>query len=211
MYPILAVFLLALSVCSQAAFARPREVKMDQAMHHSLNLFFSNFSEARVPPFERGKITDRQLLEFGVMHRILDGKGLESLSSKKAPFDGGGWRLAKERVSSAAAYYFGHVPHAFQSVKKLGVSYRDGYFYGRSGEGETYDIARVTRLTDLGGGFFRADVDIDTPDSPNSDLAKPWEETATLKCRMQATIQQVAPGGSRRFILVAYRATGGKP
>lgn len=209
MYRMAAIFLLVLGVCSQGASARPHEVKMGQALRQSLDLFFSNFSEARVPPFERGRITDRQLLEFGVLHRILDEKGLEPLSPRHAQFGGGGWRLAGERVSGAAAYYFGRVPTKYASV--LGVAFKNGYFYGRYADGETYDVARVTRLLALGGGFFRADVDIVTPDSPNADLDKPWEETGAVSRRMRATIREVGSGKSRRFVLIDYAVRKGRP
>jgi len=40
----------------------------------------------------------RRKLEFSVMHRILDEKGLEPLSPRHAQFGGDGWRLARERV-----------------------------------------------------------------------------------------------------------------
>ena len=45
---------------------------MDANMKKQLDTFFSNFSEAYVQPFAKGKIEDANLIRFGVLHVILN-------------------------------------------------------------------------------------------------------------------------------------------
>ena len=54
--------------------AKNNEVKMDIALKKKLDIFFSNFSEAYVKPFEKDKIDDSSLISFGEKHIIINNK-----------------------------------------------------------------------------------------------------------------------------------------
>lgn len=47
-------------------------IELDKESWEKLNIFFSNFSEADVPFFEKNKLEEEELILFGIRHNILN-------------------------------------------------------------------------------------------------------------------------------------------
>lgn len=171
---------------AQTAYAKPREVTLGKTQRAHLNVFFSNFAEVQLPTFARGDLTNQAMIDFGVLHRILNNEKM--LRSNGA----GKWKLAASDVASASMYYFGDKPTSWRSSKH--APYRNGYFYGEYSAGDTYNFAEVSRVWDLGRGLFRADVNIMEPQS--------MDDTKGVRvARRRALIRKI----SNRYLLVEYQ------
>src|SRR5205814_632477 len=98
--------------------------------------FLTSISEAYVRPFERGKIGDSQLIDFGVRHIIADDDG----KLVKQTSDGRG-SIAARFVDSAAKRYFGISIRGHKSVGDF--QYRAGSYHFAITAGEAITFSKV--------------------------------------------------------------------
>ena len=212
--PVLVAFSLlcfSLSVNAPNADAAPKAVALNTTYRKKLNTFFSNFAEVNLRPFRRQKVSNQALIDFGVLHRIINNWNL----LKPLPEDRNRWRLSASQVDSASEHYFGRKPSRHQNSSH--ATYKNGYYYGPFANGETFDFAQVTSLADMGKGYYVAHVNIYAPQSPAFEdyhgSPTDWKkqdptEVPKLVGEIRATIQKVGTGAISRFILLEYLKAG---
>ena len=94
-----------------------RAVPLTSTERGRLNIFFSNFSEAGVQPFDRGRLSDAQLIKFGIWHRYRNPSKIPKMPDfEPIPGSPGKMRLRKERVDGSCLYFFGRKPRRHFSV-----------------------------------------------------------------------------------------------
>lgn len=190
-----------LSVNTAMASPIPGEVPVTLTTDEQgkLNLFFSAFSEAGIKPFVEAKISNDELIKFGVKHcmihrreRIIDGK------------------LSSDEVNRACYQYFGVMPDRHRSVGDY--FYVDGFYTIPLASGDVVLFSQITQLTDLGNGVYSANVNVYSAPSGFSGhvLGTPesWKaarEEVYLIAQMNATIMKVTTKPMTRYILREYQ------
>lgn len=183
------------------------EVKMTAGLKKTLNTFFSNFSETNLEPFEAGRIRDDALIQFGVLHNVINNPKLFEIV-------GGGenQRLAAKHVEAAVEKYFGLRigQHKSLAGNYSYIKYRNGFYYAPRASGEAYTFSQVMRLID-NNGTFTAYVNVYVASSgsninPHGTPAE-WKRAGQdpqLSTRMKAAITTVGEGGRSRYVLLSY-------
>jgi len=183
-----------------------KEIKMDANMKKQLDTFFSNFSEAYVEPFEKGKIEDANLIRFGVLHVILNDTKL--VENKGGNNDG---YIKAENVDAASLYFFGKKPQKYTSID--GYTYENGYYKFPKASGEVYTFSQIDKLSDLGSNMYKAEVSIYTASSgfagDSHGTMEKWkasgEDVPKLNKKINAVIQKINDNGKERYLLMEYR------
>lgn len=187
--------------------AKPRAVKMDRALRRQLNTFFSNFSEASVAPFRRGRLSDERIIWFAVRHQWMNH------SQDKVPV---------ARVDALANWYFGRKiqRHSLTADSAGYISFRNGIYKIEVGEGDPLPFSQIATLTDLGNGEFAAttndyetheEIDFHGPYSPQKNARVDVSQGAHFTGKHKAVIKRVGAGKTRRFILLEYQELSAKP
>lgn len=183
-----------------------KEIKMDVNLKKQLDTFFSNFSEAYVEPFEKGKIEDANLIRFGVLHVILnDSKLIEKKGENNFGY------IKAENVDGATLYFLGKKPQKHTNIE--GYSYENGYYKFPRASGEVYTFSQIDKLYDLGSDTYKAEVSIYTASSGFAGdyhgTAEQWkasgEDIPKLNKKINAVIQKINDNGKERYILMEYR------
>ena len=186
------------------------EVRLDPEDWRALNVFFSNFAEAHVPPFRRGEVDDATLAHFAVMHHVLN----DSRLIEAAPGLPGYRRLAARHVTATVATYFGRPVshHETRAGEEDGlVQFADGYYVFPEGDYEARPFAQVGHLVDVGGEEFTADVglyvllegSVDVYATPAEQLRRSGHEVGDAGA-MRARIRRVREGGRDRYVLLEW-------
>lgn len=194
----------------------PKEVKMDNALRKKLNTFFSNFSEVGVEPFNKDKIDNKSLISFGVLHNYIN------RSDRWESADDLHGKLKAKYVEAAVEKYFGRKIEKHESVPPY-IRYKNGYYYMPHADGEgTIIFSQITKLIEIGNGFFVATVDIyeasdhvdfnphGTPVEWRKAAARAEKKYGVLEdvpkriATMTATIRKVS---KERYILLEYLKT----
>jgi hypothetical protein len=201
----LASIFFVIILSNNLVFGKVRETKLNQEEWKKLNTFFSNFSEVFLIPFEKGQITNKELIRFGVFHNLLNNYRLFQ------PYKSSYLKIAKKYVQVSIDKYFG--------IKKIihetagDAIYEKGNYLVPEADGEVYCFSQVTKLIDIGNSYFVAYLNIYYAGSgftgdPNGNL-KTWNEARDgdvpeLSGKMKATIQKVNSNNSSRCILIDY-------
>jgi hypothetical protein len=189
---------------SHPTFAKPKEVKLNAAQKRKLNTFFSNFSEAYVAPFQRGKLSDATLISFGIWHRYLNDR---DRWCSRAPGENYTLRVRASAVQSAAQWYFGKSITRHRSVSM--ASYKSGFYYLAWGEGDPLPFAQVTKLLDNGDGTFTAYTnEYSTHDADPQAAPSEWKKAGAQvwnEGHRRARIEYVGSGARARYILIEYQ------
>jgi hypothetical protein len=185
------------------------EVRVSPQEWRRLNVFFSNFVEASVQPFRRGEVPPATLVQFGVLHILINAP--QRVQREPGRPDYG--RLSASDVTAEVTKYFG-VP--FSRHQSLGgayswIQYANGYYVFPRADGETYPFAQLNRLIDLGGGEFTAtfsvyqmaDYDVDRYGTPVEQLRRSGYEVERLS-EMRGRIRRVRESGRDRYVLLEY-------
>ncbi|MFX4261530.1 hypothetical protein ACOBQJ_04935 [Pelotomaculum propionicicum] len=178
-----------------------KEIDMDMDTRKKLNTFFSNFSEVSLAPFERGKISQSELIRFGIYHNWLNNYNLFTIEGSKAYID-------EAAVYSSIKKYFGL--DVDKPVNEF--SYSNGMYQITAATGEAYRFSQIAKLVDKGNGYYEADVNVYEASSgftgnPHGSLDE-WKREAEgpydipeVIGMMKATIKKAEDG---RYILVDY-------
>lgn len=181
--------------------AQEKEINMDQDTKKKLDTFFSNFSEVSLKPFEKGQISESELIWFGIYHNWLNNYNLFTIEGSKA-------YIGEDAVYSSIKKYFGVEVNKPAS----GFSYSNGLYQITAATGEAYRFSQIVKLVDKGNGFFAADVNLYEASSgftgnPHGTVEE-WKSEAEgpydipeMTGRMKATIKKAEDG---RYVLVDY-------
>ncbi len=81
-----------------------KEVTLDEKSWEKLNIFFSNFSESAVPYFEKDKLSDDELIKFGIRHNLMNmPKNIQKVSKDENYTE----KVSAENIHNAIKKYFG--------------------------------------------------------------------------------------------------------
>jgi hypothetical protein len=151
-----------LPVAALAQSILPRDVAMSEDMRRQMNTFFSNFSEASLPPFREGELADTSLIQFALSHI--------NINAPRRVVNG---RLAARHVDTVSAKYFGRTVRRHQSVGircadskwEGGRSgcYQNGYYSFDFSDGEAFAFSQIVRLVDMGDRRYTAYVNLFRP------------------------------------------------
>lgn len=183
-----------------------KKIEMNANMKKQLDTFFSNFSEAYVEPFAKGKIEDANLIRFGVLHVILNNaKLIETKGDSNYGY------IKAENIDGATLYYFGGKPKNQTSID--GYTYENGYYKFPKASGEVYTFSQIDKLYDLGNGTFKSEVSIYTASSgfagDSHGTIEQWkasgEDIPTVHKKIIAVIQKIKDDEKERYILLEYQ------
>ncbi|MGE5607555.1 MAG: hypothetical protein ACM3YE_17920, partial [Bacteroidota bacterium] len=129
---------IVLSFYSSSALGEDKEIKLNRGEWKKLNTFFSNFSEVFLRPFERGQISNEELVNFGIFHnKINNYKLFQAYNSSDLKLD-------KKYVEASVEKYFGIKTITHESTGD--ATYKDGYYFISDGAGEVYLFSQVTKF-----------------------------------------------------------------
>ena len=183
-----------------------KKIEMDANMKKQLDTFFSNFSEAYVEPFAKGKIEDANLIRFGALHVILNNtKLVENKGENNYGY------IKAENIDGATLYFFGKKTQKHTTIE--GYTYGNGYYKFPKASGEVYTFSQIDKLYDLGNNTFKAEVSIYTASSgfagDSHGTMEKWkasgEDIPKLNKKINAVIQKINDNGKERYILMEYQ------
>lgn len=195
---------------AQTTTAKPtnvqvKKIEMDVNIKKQLDIFFSNFSEAYLEPFEKGKIGDANLIRFGALHVILNNtKLIETKGENNMGY------IKAENVDGATLYFWGEKPKKHTTID--GYTYENGYYKFPKASGEVYTFSQIDKLYDLGNNTYKAEVSIYTASSgfagDSHATMEKWkasgEDIPTLNKKINAVIQKINDNGKERYLLMEY-------
>lgn len=219
---LLIIWLLIFTGVVFAADRQPLQLTDDQ--RNELNTFFSNFSEVGLEFFVNGKISEDELVRFGLLH-IIKNRNVAELMYMRDQYGG----IPPEEVDYVTNKYFGKIVANHRSIPQH--TFVNGHYplFKMGGEGLVF--SRIQSLYDNGDGTYTAKISVYfTGDhSPRSriesvdrnedgsytvrgvgyvdykDSFETWEDTANLKGERNAMIKPVYDGDEKRYILIAYQ------
>ena len=162
-----------------------------------LNTFFSNFSEAYVESFTQETLTEKNLLDFALIHSYINNP--KSLIRFPDNLNVG---VPAKLVDRATERYFGRtISRHEQDVYKMPLA-----------SGEAYTFSQINRVVPLGANRFQAEGFIyqtgsgGTPDPHGTpaEWVKAGEDVDQVG-RFSAVIKKVGSGGNMRYILLEYK------
>jgi hypothetical protein len=181
-----------------------KEVKLTSEERKKLNIFFSNFSEVDLKPFQSGGITEDELIKFGVMHNYINNfKLFDNLGE-------GNMRLKEDAVSKSIEKYFGKTVSRHKPV--YDIRYKNGNYYIQAADGGAYIFSQVKRLVDIGNDRYIAYVNVYSASSgwTGDEHASPeqWNDAydnPELSGKFKATFSKTnGPKGESVYTLIEY-------
>jgi len=170
-------------------------ITLSAEQQQNMDVFFSNFAEAWGNPpqggrvsFEYNKITNKDLILFGVFHTFINRQQVVQKIN-------GQYVIPVGEINYVTNKYFGKtvVPEAINNL----VTTDGDNFYSRENDGPAFwGAAKLKQMYDNGNGTFSADVYVYTsPDSTNDySHGKLWK-----------AILAVSPSDSSRYILKSWK------
>jgi hypothetical protein len=187
-----------------------QEINMSDYLKINLDNFFSSFSEAGVKTFEDSKISNVNLINFGIMHiKINDWWRINNLVVLKASDPNHGYVKSSD-VDNACYQYFGKKPTTHNSIKLYPF---DGNYYKFKLRGDQpITFSQINKLIDIGDNFYRAEINIyEALSGFTGDLHGAmidWKKShpynlPKLKKKMTAKIKKITEAGKERYILIS--------
>lgn len=189
---------------------KEKAIKLTDAEHKKLNIFFSNFSETYVKAFDKGKISDSELINFGFHHNNINNyKRIKGENINGTTY----FVLSKEYVFESINKYFGidisnHKLENGQKITGTYLKYSNGKFYMPAASGETYPFSQLTKLIDNGDGTMTAYVDVYHGNEFEFCTYEPyskWSENDKKSADKSESYKALIKKESGRYILLEYK------
>jgi len=138
-----------------------KEVNLDEKSWEKLNIFFCNFSESAVPYFEKDKLSDDELIKFGIRHNLINmPKNIQKVNENENYTE----KVSAENVHNAIKKYFGKdftndktVVAFNEDNMKADFMFKDNFYFIpkelpvqidpiRNPTGETMKVAQVENM-----------------------------------------------------------------
>lgn len=126
------------------------------AERNKLDIFFSNFSEVRLPDFTEGNLPLDALLNFGVEHVRMNTPGREMTS-----LDAHHWGVDVERVRASVDKYFGIklAETDLRATTRYSLS-NNGFYILPKADGEGVVFSQVISFEALDAGRYKAMLNV---------------------------------------------------
>ncbi len=185
--------------------AAGKDVTLSATEQKKLNIFFSNFSEVSLKPFNRGEISNDELINFGVYHNYINNRKLFEKSCEANV------RLSEVHVINSVKKYFGLDLEKQKSISN--ITYKSGNYYIPESDGEAFYFSQVEKVIDIGYDQFIAYINVYTASSGWTGnvhaSAKDWgadgEDKPQLTEKFKASyLKSVKTNGEPAYTLVDY-------
>lgn len=190
------------STNTQAPAAKGTEVNLSSESKKELNNFFTAIAKARVPAFEKDKLSSNDLIMFGIRcNFIYNRQALEKYEIDKSMA-----KLPEKYVDTAVEKYFG-LKLKSHSISTEDFSYANGYYLLPYNLKIANTFAQVDKLVDEGNDIYSADLTLYAPTEgfsgdPNGS-PKEWKQLGEMPkvfMKIKAKIKKVNGG----YILIEY-------
>lgn len=187
---------------NQTPVAKGTEVNLSNEAKKELNNFFTAIAKARVPAFEKDKLSSNDLIIFGIRYNFkYNRQALEKYEVDKSMA-----KLPEKYVDTAVEKYFG-LKLKSHSISTEDFSYANGYYLLPYNLKIANTFAQVNKLVDEGNSIYSADLTLYAPTEgfsgdPNGS-PKEWKQLGEMPkvfMKMKAKIKKVNSG----FILIEY-------
>lgn len=179
----------------------PTKLSLSYDEHRALNVFFSNFAEVFLLPFEAGEIHDSELLRFGFFHNYVN-------NTSRLNYKGYEAYVHEEHVLESIEKYFGtHRPLENLDRGQIPMEYRDGYYFYPAADGETPPFAQLVEIYDHHDGTYQAVFDIYEALSLDVFSYEPkshWSEEVKTNTQFVRRMESQIRRKGERFILLSY-------
>ncbi len=185
--------------------AAGKDVTLSASEQKKLNIFFSNFSEVNLKPFNRGEISTDELINFGVYHNYINNRKLFEKSSE------GKVRISEEYVINSVQKYFGLELEKQESTPE--ITYKTGNYYIPESSGEAFYFSQVEKVNDIGYDQFIAYINVYSASSGWTGNAhanpKDWDANADDKPQLMekfkaSYLKSMKTNGEPAYTLVDY-------
>ena len=198
---LMASLLMVLSALPAGAANR---AELDAAQRDKLDVFFSNFAEARVGSFVvNNEIPMDTFVDFGVKHNLIN-RQYDLVNVNE-----GYWGVKKEAVEAAVYKYFGR---NIQAASSRQYTLTNNLYIVPKAGGEAYTFAQVADWNECGNGVWAGIANIYTASSGfTGDVhgtAEQWrkeapEDVPALTGRYMFTVTR-SPADTERDVLVDW-------
>lgn len=171
----------------------------------SLNIFFSNFSEAYFNNFDISNYDDSQLIQFAILHNIINYGDRIKYSDNEA--------MLEEKYVAQVIKRFFNVDVNHGSVNSF--EYRNGSYVWPAADGEQYwDFSQVENFYDNGDGTFTANLvvysagfEYEGQDIIYDPKDEGWGNDITPEYRgtAQAVVKKADINGKQTYQLLKYQ------
>ncbi|SDZ15438.1 zinc-ribbon domain-containing protein [Tindallia californiensis] len=179
----------------------PTKLSLSYDEHRALNVFFSNFAEVFLLPFEAGEIRDSELLRFGFFHNYVNNTSRMNYREFEA-------YLREDHLFESIDKYFGiDMTERNPDRGQIPMEYRDGYYFFPAADGETPPFAQLVEIYDLHDGTYQAIFDIYEALSFDVFSYEPkshWSEEVKTNTRVARRMESQITIKGERFILLSY-------
>lgn len=188
-----------------SAESKEKIISLTEEEHKKINIFFSNFSEVYLKPFQKGKISDSELIKFGFNHNYIN-------NPKRFKYKDNNALISKEYVFESIEKYFKldiskHKISSSVENENVGIKYSNGYFYRMAADGETFPFSQVTKLVDNGDKTMTAYVEVyqgNEFDFYNYEPYSKWSKKDKDSADKIGTYKALIEKENGRYILLEY-------
>lgn len=190
------------STNTQTPSATGTEINLNSELKKELNNFFTAIAKARVPAFEKDKLSSNDLIMFGIRYNfIYNRQALEKYEIDKSMA-----KLPEKHVDTAVEKYFG-LKLKSHSISTEDFSYANGYYLLPYNLKIANTFAQVDKLVDEGSDIYSTDLTLYAPTEgfsgdPNGS-PKEWKQLGKMPkvfMKIKAKIKKVNGG----YILIEY-------
>lgn len=203
-----------------------KETSINLKLQRELNIFMSNFAEVPFDiSFNEGKISDKNLILFGIWHNYRNSyNGISLHGVNRIEFEMPYDKLKKEYVDEAVKKYFNinRINHQTITVDKfISYEYKNGYYYIEHGDGDNpIDYSVVYKVENIGNekyilyakNYHNSEFTTKNPYDYNyyslniekaEELYKNDLQGYTVEM-VNAKVQKINDNGVERYILLQY-------
>lgn len=187
---------------TEATDSKGNVVNLDSETKKQLNSFFTVFSRTRVPAFEKDKLSNDELIMFGIRYNFANNRKVVEKYEKDKSMA----KLSAKYVDDAVEKYFGLKLKDY-SIATEDFSYSNGYYYLPYNLNVPNTFAQVNKLVNEGNEIYSAYLSLyAAPEgisiNPNVNAKEIQKSGESLKLymNMKAKIKKVNGG----YILIEY-------
>lgn len=205
------VLTMALMLCCSLALASTGEaadtkipVQLSASQQQKLDTFMSNFAEVSLPGFALDKPRTEDMLNFGVLHNIINRKS-ELIEAQDYQ-----WGVLAENVEQSVKKYFNKDVTAISTGRYTISGNTKRMYLVPKASGEAFKFAQVVQFYDRQDGIYEAVVNTysassgftgDTHADPDKWAQEDAEDVPTITGTWRALLSKAEDG---RYILRGY-------